>query len=107
MKIDIRLDLVREIFQDADAFSFIANECYVDIYDGVADIVNSKIDKDHTIEQLQKIIWDGFYQDLCIGEIGGGKDIWALDKGQARYILGEPIRFKGIALNLRDKIFKL
>lgn len=107
MKPDVREQVVREIFEDADAYSLIAADCYIDVYDNIADNVNSKLDKDQTIDQICKLIWNAVYTDFCICEIAGSKEKWELGKDQAKYVLGEPGRFRGIAVNLRDKVFKV
>lgn len=102
----VREQIIREIFEDADIFGFIALKADPDVYDKAADAVNSKVDKDHTIDQMQKVIWEAFYKDLCIGEVAGTKERWELGREQAKCILGESSRFRGISMNIRDKVMK-
>lgn len=98
------LEILREIFEDADIFVFIKAGAYIDAYDRVADLILPKLSKDLSISQIQDIIWEAFYQDCCRGNIGGTKEPFDLDKEQARAILGHSDRFKGIAINIRHMV---
>lgn len=92
------LDKIKEILKDADFFGYIRAGADTSVYDQCAEPIFSKSFKDISIEQLQRIMWDSFYQAFC-------SDV--LDKDQARYIIGEPERFKGISLNIRYIVFGL
>lgn len=98
-----QLDLLKEMLEDADLFGFIRASSFVDCYDYIAEDIFPRLSKDLSISQLQNIIWDAFYRDLCVCEIGISKEPWILDRDQAVVILGPPDRFKGVALNIRHQ----
>ena len=92
---------IKEILKDADFFGYIRAGADTNVYDQCAELILSNIFKDISIDQLQQIVWGSFckvfYEPFSP----------TLDKAQAKHILGEPERFKGIALNIRYIVFGL
>lgn len=99
--------IVKEILEDADALRYIVAGADHAQYDLSASRIFAKLSNDLSVAQIEKIIWNEFYYDFCVGTIGNTNDYFAIDKTQARYILGEPSRFNGIAKNIRWELYKL
>ena len=100
------IEIIQEIFEDADVYKYIKLGTEVGIYDGCAKYVAKRLHKDLTISQIQSLIWESFYQFICTGVMGESfNEKFELDKSQACIILGHPDKFKGLALNIRDIIF--
>lgn len=93
------ITILKEILEYTDCLRYIEAGSYPDIYDQIASNIFPKLSKDLSIEQIQNIIWDAFYQDCFILEIDGEK----VDLGvkQAYYVMGYPIVFKSLAHEIR------
>jgi hypothetical protein len=99
------LDIVQEVFEDADPYGYIRLSSFPDAYDECAKLVFDKLHLDLTIDQIQTIIWEAFYSYICVGKVGEVE--FSLDKAEACVILGDVSRFKGMALNIRHLLYKL
>jgi hypothetical protein len=91
--------LLKEILEDYDCLGYIEAGSYGDAYDAVASAIFPKLSKDLSIEQIQNIIWDAFYKEFFIVEIDGATV--NLGVKQAYYVMGYPIIFKNLALEIR------
>jgi hypothetical protein len=100
---------IRQLFDDADFYNYKALGAHAGIYDTIADYVAEHIFEDMSITQIQKTIWDAFYQHICIGtQDDEDKTIVAvLTKPQALPILGDHEKFVGMAKNIRWMVFGL
>lgn len=96
--------LLKELLEDADVLNFIKNDALPTEYDGCAEIMFRSLSKDLSIEQIQNIIWNAFYEQFCVGTIGTTEEEFALDKDQSISIIGSPERYKKLAMEIRTKI---
>lgn len=103
----VSLDILQEMLEDADVYGYIHAGAYADVYDSAAKRMLPKFSKDLSVSQIQCIIWDSFYEEFCIGTVGGTKEPWALDKNQAVFAIGNPEQFKNLAFNIRHSIIGL
>lgn len=100
-----RLDLIREMFEDADVYGYIhKGQAYIDTYDVVADKVLSKLFKDQSISQIQNIIWEEFYKFICVGYMGNTKEKFSISRAEAKLVMGYPEQFKDLAHNIRHTL---
>jgi hypothetical protein len=103
----LSLQLIQELFEDADLYGYIKVGAYATIYDTLAARVFKQLHPDLTVEQICAIIWDSCYWEFCFGTVGNSNEYWAVGKKQAVAILGEPSRFVPIAKNIRHILYKL
>lgn len=96
------VQIIREILEDFDLFLFIQHGAYADIYDHQAELISQRISKDLSVSQIEKIIWQVFYEEFCNCTVGGTDIPWTLDKDQARIILGDPDRYESLAYTIRQ-----
>jgi hypothetical protein len=101
------LQILKEMLEDADLFGMIRAGADADVYDRVCVLAFPRFMKDLSIDQIQLILWEAFYEDFCKCSIGSTDEPWALDKKQASPIIGSPERFKGLAMNIRHDIIGL
>lgn len=101
------LQILKEMLEDADLFGYIRAGAYATEHDRIAELIFPKLSEDLSLSQIQDIVWDSFYLELCQCTIGNETELWVLDRDQARVIIGDPERFKGIALNIRHHILGL
>jgi hypothetical protein len=103
----LTLQLIQELFEDADLYGYKKAGADATIYDKAAEQVFKRLSSDLSVEQICKIIWDACYWDFCFATLGNSNEYWALGKKQALPILGEASRFVGIAKNIRHILYKL
>ena len=73
----------------------------MDIYDPQAKSISDKLHKDLTVAQIQSIVWEAFYQELCVCVVPKTNEAFVFDKVEALIIL--PIeRFENIATIIRS-----
>lgn len=104
-KMDIQI--LQEILEDADVFGYEDAGAYADVYDPCAKLILKSLSKDLSIDQIQNIIWESFYQEFCVCTIGNTDEPWVLDRDQAKMILGSPDRYKDLAFNIRHTVIGL
>jgi len=97
-------DLIRDLLEDADLFGYVAAGSFCDIYDKHAELIAAKLSKDLSVDQIENVIWDVFYQELCVCNIAGSNEPWVLDRKHAAAIIGGPDRFEPIAITIRNMI---
>jgi hypothetical protein len=98
------LQTVIQIFEDADIFNYIKSGALPTTYDKIAQTLFNRLSKDLTIHQIQNIIWEEFYKFICIGTVDD-KEVVIIDRRSAFGTIGEPNKFKGIALNIRNILY--
>jgi hypothetical protein len=94
-------DLIRDLLEDTDPFGYISAGSFCTIYDKHAELIAAKLSKDLSIVQIENVIWDVFYQELCICSVPGSEEPWVLDKEHAAAIIGQPSRFMALATTIR------
>jgi hypothetical protein len=87
------------MLEDADVFGYIKTcAAHADCYDRQAEYINTHLSNDLTVDQIAKIMWDAFYNELCVYEQ------FVLNKQTAKGIIGEPSKFDGLAKEIRKQM---
>ena len=102
-----KLEELTELFEEADILFMISGGAYVSVYDTCCEQIIKQLSKDLSIEQIQSIIWNAFFDEFCKCEVAASKAKFVLDKNAATAILGTPERYRDIAFNIRHTIIGL
>jgi hypothetical protein len=95
--------IIEGVLADIDVLGWIAAGATIESYNPIATTISKALFADVTLTQVQTIIWNAIYGELCICSVGGDKNIpWVMDKRDAVAILGTPARYKNLAAVLRD-----
>lgn len=100
------LEILKEILEDADIFSFISAGAYADVYDNEAQFISDHLSEDLSIDQIQNVIWYAFYQECCVCNNVLTGEPWELDTDQAMFVIGDPVNFKSLAITIRQLVLK-
>lgn len=101
------IQIIQELLEDADILGYIKAGADHAEYDKAAIKIHEKLSADLSVAQIERIVWEAFYYDFLVCTVGNSNEFWSVGKNQARYILGPPDRFAGIAKNIRWIMFKL
>jgi hypothetical protein len=100
-----RLQLIQELLEDADVFGYIhSGGAYPDVYDQHAVLIEESLSPDLSVSQISRIIWNAFYDQLCVCTIGDTDEPFVVSKRQAVYLIGDAGRFKALAKDIRKLV---
>lgn len=98
--------LLQALLEDSDPLGYIRAGAYADYYDPWTGMILDFLSPDLSLEQIERLIWDVAYANICICTIGNSEKSWVLEREQAEMILGDHSRFNKLARDIRFLILE-